>query len=300
MKEGNMNKLERDPSLTMDVKNEEVEAALLEYGKNNTHENLGALLSKFRNARVLVPAEVNEKNQPYPCALKNNEEELFVPIYTSKEQIPSEPKSAAILNLSFLAVVKMAANQEMKVSGIAVNPFSHNMILKRTLIQRIMEVEEKGAQTKKLELTPEQYVVFEKIQFQRGFLPKIFFENPEKTMEKILEEKENYIDALFEEAFREQRMYPYLPEDFSVMVMNVSEELTVVRVDYPNRDMGEGVSVRTYLAWNKATETARYFMIESVKPEEFVICEVDKELNRIDHGPAPVEGAELQFVIDRL
>ena len=84
MKEGNKNKLERDPSLTMDVKNEEVEAALLEYGKNNTPENLGALLSKFRNARVLVPAEVNEKNQPYPCALKNNEEELFIPIYTSK------------------------------------------------------------------------------------------------------------------------------------------------------------------------------------------------------------------------
>ena len=300
MKEGNKNKLERDPSLTMDVKNEEVEAALLEYGKNNTPENLGALLSKFRNARVLVPAEVNEKNQPYPCALKNNEEELFVPIYTSKEQIPREPKSAAILNLSFLAVVKMAANQEMKVSGIAVNPFTHNMILKRALIQRIMEVEEKGAQTKKLELTPEQYVVFEKIQFQRGFLPKTFFENPEQTMERILEEKENCIDALFEEAFREQRMYPYLPEDFSVMIMNVSEELTVVRVDYPNRDMGEGVSIRTYLAWNKATEAGKYFMIESVKPEEFVICEVDKDLNRIDHGPAPVEGAELQFVIDNL
>ena len=46
------------------------------------------------------------------------------------------------------------------------------------------------------------------------------------------------MDQFFEECYQQKRMYPYLPEDFSVMVMDLSDSLLIVRVDLPVRDMG--------------------------------------------------------------
>ncbi len=55
-------------------------------------------------------------------------------------------------------------------------------------------------------------------------------------------------------------MYPYLPEDFSVMVMDLSDSLLIVRVDLPVRDMGVPSCFRVYFAWNDETQEGRYFL----------------------------------------
>ena len=55
--------------------------------------------------------------------------------------------------------------------------------------------------------------------------------------------------------YQQKRMYPYLPEDFSVMVMDLSDSLLIVRVDLPVRDMGVPSCFRVYFAWNDETGT---------------------------------------------
>ena len=45
-----------DPSMTLDVKNEDVEAQIDLYLKEKTGENLNALIELMRTRRVLVPA----------------------------------------------------------------------------------------------------------------------------------------------------------------------------------------------------------------------------------------------------
>ena len=290
-----------DPNMTLDVKNEDVEEKIAQYLEDKTGENLNTLIELIRTRRVLVPANVNEENKPVPCLISSPNNGMFLPIYTSKKEIPQEPKSVAIVNMPFLAVNNMVFQQGEKVAGIVINPFTQNLIFKSALVEKIEEVEKKrreGAQPKKMQLTPEQYMLFERKQFEFGFLPKRFFEQGKQMLDELCEKKEEYIDQFFEECYQQKRMYPYLPEVFSVMVMDMDSAL-VVRVDLPTRDMGVPSCFRVYFSWEEEKNEGRYFTIERTpEPDKHLLGEFKKDWKHVDYGEAPAEGAELQKVLD--
>lgn len=288
-----------DPELTLDVKNPEVEAQMRAYSREKTGESLGLLITKLREARLLVPATLNEKKQPVPCALKAPTGEMLFPVYTSKEQIPAEPKSPVIINMPFLAVNRMVANPGANATGIVINPFTDNLVFKEPLVKRIEEVESQRRNGKKtVELTPEQYTAFERRQFETKFLPQRLFANGKELFAALCEKKEACIDELFEESYQQKRMYPYLPEDFSVMVMHISGELQLVRVDMPGK-IEPGACHRVYLAWNEELGAGRYFTVEQTKEKGVkLLGEIGGDGKVIRHGESPVEGAELQRIID--
>ena len=299
-----------DPNLTLDVKNEKLEELVKQYTDEKNADNLNALIEELRKCRLLVPANINEEKKPVPCMLNSKDKGMYFPVYTALKQIPQSPRSEAIINMPYLAVNEMTAQQQENLGGVAINPFTDNLIFKMPLVLRIQEVEKKrrelakqGGEPKKktLQLTPEQYLQFERRQFEFGFLPKRFFEQGQAFMEELCEKKEEYIDQLFEEAYQEKRRYPYLPEDFSVMVMNIAEDLLIVRVDLPAQDMAAPSCLRIYLAWNEVAGSGRYLTIETVKDsKERKLGELTLDWKKVDHGVAPVEGAELQYVIDLL
>ena len=299
-----------DPNLTLDVKNEKLEELVKQYTDEKNADNLNALIEELRKCRLLVPANINEEKKPVPCMLNSKDKGMYFPVYTALKQIPQSPRSEAIINMPYLAVNEMTAQQQENLGGVAINPFTDNLIFKMPLVLRIQEVEKKrrelakqGGEPKKktLQLTPEQYLQFERRQFEFGFLPKRFFEQGQTFMDELCEKKEEYIDQLFEEAYQEKRRYPYLPEDFSVMVMNIAEDLLIVRVDLPSQDMAAPSCLRIYLAWNEVAGSGRYLTIETVKDsKERKLGELTSDWKKVDHGVAPVEGAELQYVIDLL
>ena len=299
-----------DPNLTLDVKNEKLEELVKQYMDEKNADNLNALIEELRKCRLLVPANINEEKKPVPCMLNSKDKGMYFPVYTALKQIPQSPRSEAIINMPYLAVNEMTAQQQENLGGVAINPFTDNLIFKMPLVLRIQEVEKKrrelakqGGEPKKktLQLTPEQYLQFERRQFEFGFLPKRFFEQGQAFMDELCEKKEEYIDQLFEEAYQEKRRYPYLPEDFSVMVMNIAEDLLIVRVDLPPQDMAAPSCLRIYLAWNEVAGSGRYLTIETVKDsKERKLGELTLDWKKVDHGVAPVEGAELQYVIDLL
>ena len=299
-----------DPNLTLDVKNEKLEELVKQYTDEKNADNLNALIEELRKCRLLVPANINEEKKPVPCMLNSKDKGMYFPVYTALKQIPPHPRSEAIINMPYLAVNEMTAQQQENLGGVAINPFTDNLIFKMPLVLRIQEVEKKrrelakqGGEPKKktLQLTPEQYLQFERRQFEFGFLPKRFFEQGQAFMDELCEKKEEYIDQLFEEAYQEKRRYPYLPEDFSVMVMNIAEDLLIVRVDLPAQDMAAPSCLRIYLAWNEVAGSGRYLTIETVKDsKERKLGELTLDWKKVDHGVAPVEGAELQYVIDLL
>ena len=299
-----------DPNLTLDVKNEKLEELVKQYTDEKNADNLNALIEELRKCRLLVPANINEEKKPVPCMLNSKDKGMYFPVYTALKQIPQSPRSEAIINMPYLAVNGMTAQQQENLGGVAINPFTDNLIFKMPLVLRIQEVEKKrrelakqGGEPKKktLQLTPEQYLQFERRQFEFGFLPKRFFEQGQAFMDELCEKKEGYIDQLFEEAYQEKRRYPYLPEDFSVMVMNIAEDLLIVRVDLPAQDMAAPSCLRIYLAWNEVAGSGRYLTIETVKDsKERKLGELTLDWKKVDHGVAPVEGAELQYVIDLL
>lgn len=299
-----------DPNLTLDVKNEKLEELVKQYMDEKNADNLNALIEELRKCRLLVPANINEEKKPVPCMLNSKDKGMYFPVYTALKQIPQSPRSEAIINMPYLAVNEMTAQQQENLGGVVINPFTDNLIFKMPLVLRIQEVEKKrrelakqGGEPKKktLQLTPEQYLQFERRQFEFGFLPKRFFEQGQAFMDELCEKKEEYIDQLFEEAYQEKRRYPYLPEDFSVMVMNIAEDLLIVRVDLPAQDMAAPSCLRIYLAWNEVAGSGRYLTIETVKDsKERKLGELTLDWKKVDHGVAPVEGAELQYVINLL
>ena len=301
------NKLKDDPAFTLEVQNPEVEALMTQYSSDKKAETLNKLIEKCTKSRFLVPANVGENNKPIPLFIKNGEGEAFMPIYTSKAQLSKDHPSPCIVNMPFLAVNNMVANKESKIDGIAFNPFTHNLIFKKPLVEKIEAVEKarrEGHPTsptkgKTVQMTAEQYVIFERMQYEHIFLPAKMFEGGKEFMDRLADEKEKLLDELYEEAYQQKRMYPYLPEDFSVMVMNISEELLLVRVDLPNKDMGVNACSRVYLAWNTVADKGRYFTIERTKEKGVqLLGEIGSDWKHIDHGQSPVEGAELQRVLD--
>lgn len=83
------------------------------------------------------------------------------------------------------------------------------------------------------------------------------------------------------------------------MVMNISRELLIVRVDLPARDMGNPSCWRVYMSWNEVTGSGRYFTVQRVGEGDVnELVEFVSDGNHIDYGQAPVEGAELQRIID--
>ena len=229
----NLQKKPADPNMTLNIKNDEIEELIVTYSKENSADNLNKLLNKVHVSRVLVPANLNSQGQPVPFVIKNQSGESFMPIYTSKEQIPAEPKVPGILNMPYLGVNDMALKEEVGANGIVINPFTHNLVFKKPLLEKIASVEKarkEGPKTKTIKLSEQQYTLLERKQFEQVFLPRHFFEEPGEFISKLSEEKEELIDRLYEESYQQKRLYPYLPEDFSVMLMSISE--THVRLTY--------------------------------------------------------------------
>lgn len=296
-----MDKKKIDQNATIYVNNDELERLIIAYKEAKNADALNQFLNHLVKCRILIPATTDKiQNKPMPCMLRGGENAVFLPIYTSLKHIQKAPKSEAIMNMPYLNANAMMSTATDEVKGVVINPFTDNVILKMDMVKRIAEVEElKKKGIKQVKLTGAQYMVFERVNFEKKFLPKYLFENGEALMEQLEAKKEGAIDVLFEQSYQQKRMYPYLEEDFSVMLMTVSEDLMIARIELPTKDVAPGVAYRAFCCFNKATKEGRYFLIDRGKtPKSRVLVEVTKELKCIEYGEAPVDGMELQRILD--
>lgn len=300
----NPKNLQLDEDKTVNIRNYVLRERLDTYLEKKDASSFNNFMNCITASRVLIPANLNAKKEPVPNLIRNKEGESFIPVYTNKEQIPKEPKFQVLVNLPYISVNHMAAAPENSIVGVVINPFTNNLIFKPELINKVEEVEKAkkdGPKMRTMKLTQEQYVQFERRQFEANFLPGKLYTEGKSFVDELCGKKEQLIDQLYEESYKQERMYPYLEEDFSVMAMNITEELLIVRVDMPSRDMAPGLCLRVYLAWDSAAEQGSYFMIEAGREKgKTILEEVSEDKRLINHGEAPVEGAELQTIIDLL
>lgn len=293
------NRMPIDPNLTPAVKNPEVEELLAAYNEEKTGDTFARLIEALRSARLLLPATYNRSGQPVPCLVTTPEEEKLFSAYTCMERIPPISKNPAVINMAFVEICRMAARSANQITGLLINPFTDNLVFRTALLEQIAETENDEADEGAGPRTLEPYAVYERKRFESRFLPKRFFEHKKAMLDELCADREEYIDRLFEESYEQKRMYPYLPEDFSVMVMNISDDLLLVRVDLPNKDIKETSCWRVYLAWNEMSGGTRYFTIEhSGEQGGRRLGEIAGDGGHLDHGEAPMEGAELPRIIE--
>lgn len=285
--------------MTMEITNDRLEAAIKDYAADRTKENLSAILNLLRPTKLLVPAMLKAPDQPTPCFLKNNSGDQFLVVYTSKAQIPEEPKSQAILSMPFPACNNIVVKPELELTGMVINPFSDNLILKKELIQKLHEADQKAGQMKQIKMTPEQFNVFVKKQVEFGVLPKRLFTEGADFVEKLCEEKESFVNQIFAETYKEAKLYPYTENDYSVMALDIAEDLTLVRVDLPEKGLVPPLCYRIYITFNPQTKKAGYYTIEMTKEKDVrLLGQMQPDGKHTDYGEAPVEGAELQKIMD--
>lgn len=288
-----------EQKMTIEITNDKLEQAIKTYATERTKENLSAVLNLLRPTKLLVPAMLKAPNQPTPCFLKNNEGNQFLVVYTSKEQIPEEPKSQAILSMPFPACNNIVVKPELNLTGMVINPFSDNLVLKTELIQKLHEADQKAGQMKQIKMTPEQFNVFVKKQVEFSIMPKRLFSEGEEFVQKLCDEKESFVNEIFAAAYREAKLYPYTENDYSVMALDIAEDLTLIRVDLPEKGLVAPLCYRVYITFNPQTKKAGYYTIEMTQEKGVrLLGEMLADGKHADHGEAPVEGAELQKVMD--
>ncbi len=284
---------------TMEITNDKLEEAIKQYAAERTPDNLNIVLNLMRPTKLLVPAMLKAPDQPIPCFLKNSNGEQFLAVYTSKEQIPQEPKSQAILSMPFPACNDLVVKQELNLTGMAINPFSDNLILKKELVEKLHEADQKAAQMKQVKMTPEQFNVFVKKQVEFGILPKRLFTEKEAFVDKLCEEKEALINEIFAAAYKEPKLYPFSEDDYSVMALNIAEDLTLVRIDFPEKGIVTPLCYRVYITFDPTTQKAGYFTIEKTEEKGVrLLGGFGEDGKHISYGNAPVEGAELQEIMN--
>lgn len=285
--------------MTMEITNDKLEESIKAYAADRTKENLSTVLNLLRPTKLLVPAMLKAPDQPTPCFLKNNNGEQFLVVYTSKAQIPEEPKSQAILSMPFPTCNSIVVKPELKLTGMVINPFSDNLVLKTELVEKLHEADVRAGQMRKVKMTPEQFNVFVKKQVEFGVLPKRLHTEGEEFVKLLCDEKESLVNRIFAETYKEAKLYPHTEDDFSVMALDIAEDLTLVRIDMPEKGMAPTLCHRVYITFDPITKKTGYYTIEMTKEKGVrQLGQILPDGKREDLGEAPVEGAELQKVMD--
>lgn len=300
--------------------NTKLEEVLKAYAKEQTKENLSAVLNSLRYAHLFAPAifpegtdlsflkeakagerlQVPQGVQPIPSVLKNQKGEIYLPLYTKREEIPKDSTFHTILEVTFRGSYMLVLKDGSKLEGLALNPFRENIIIKKQLLEKLRVQDDQMLSGKKVvKLSAEQYRAIVRRSLEQKNIPQMFFEDGDKFTKDLREGKEAFIKEIYLKAFAKEPVAPYTDQDFDFMALNVREDLLLIRIDLPEKGIAPGHCHRVYLAWNEQRKKAYYFTIEKTpKKEERVLGRVDETGKRTDYGIAPVEGAEIQRILD--
>ena len=83
------------------------------------------------------------------------------------------------------------------------------------------------------------------------------------------------------------------------MALDISENLTLIRVDLPDKGLVPPLCYRIYITYNPLKDEAHYYTIEMTKEKDVrLLGGVTEDAKHVSYGNAPVEGAELQEIMN--
>lgn len=305
----------------LELNNEALEEAMRTLMQDKTKENMAKFMNIMRNVRLLVPAEfpknmdkevvgkivrgekVDAKDAPkmFPVIVQNPGGERFAPAYTTKKHLPEDQKYQAILNVTFDEVLRIASEPKLKLSGIILNPTTDKMILHPQFIEAIKKVKAAVPQTKEVKMTKEQFQVFARRNVEWGILPKNIFTGKAEFMNRLDEEREECIAALYRQPYGDKIPCPYTAKDFDVMVLNISEETCVASIELPEKNVTPQTALALYIIWNPQNDDMHYFLIEKGQPDqENVLSCITPDGKHQELQTAPSPGSELVTILELL
>jgi len=301
------------------VDNTLLEKAVKEFAANQGKENMTKLLAAMHSARLFVPAafpkgtdmrllqnmakdpqgRIPEGVKLLPALLKNKDGENFLPAFTDRKQIPQNVKYPAILCLPFVECRAMIERSNGEIKAMVVNPFSDNLVLNPAFMEVTKRAEQAGPVTGTVKMTVAQFHNMVRMQVERGVLPGMLAKESEETIRRLTEEREKFVYSLYEKAYETGSVAnPYKPEDFSAMVLDLSDTMRYIMVKLPERNMAKGVCRAAYIAWNPEAKRYAYYLAEQGEGKEVSLLEFKGPKEIVNLGEAPREGEEIRRIME--
>ena len=110
--------------------------------RNNTDLNALKLMRILRSSNVWVPCVAgpgesgDDSLTLFPDILQD-EDKLYLPIFSTTEEMGEYGKNFAKMERSFMDTIKMARNNERNLSGIVINAFTNEYILDNNMLKTI-------------------------------------------------------------------------------------------------------------------------------------------------------------------
>lgn len=302
---------DREPALH----NEALEEAIKIFKGNQSSENMVKIMLQLEKAMVMQPAmlpkeadprkiqDLIEKSrggkvpvkltgpaQPRPIILKNDKGDQFFAVFTDKSQIPAEQKYPVMMCLPFRACSQMAAREELKLTGIVLNPFTDHLVIHKAALEMMNKKDT-------------QILVEDKI--ARDGLSGEFHRDRQGFMEKIGKEKEKFVLECYQEAYRKERgartPFPYRQDDFGVIILNISDTLHMARIGLAEGGTVKGQCLCAFCCYNPETGEGIYYLIQKgAQKQKNRLLTVDEHGACAELGEAPEEGSELFELMGRV
>lgn len=309
------------------VKNGKIEKAMFDFSKADTDEEkkhlLDDILNMARKAYVLVPLGQNNEGKLSPLIFfskQNNEK--FLPVYLDSDFARKRHPENKFMVHTFDEANSVCINMKQEADGMMLIGEEVTVNLKMTLLENVKAVHEQQNKNEKNILNQKNIQktddaahmdanisaaeksskvinisADEMKKFTMLTLPNLLFGRGSAFIERIEKDGASYVDELFENAYYNVRMYPYVTEEFSVLSISANDHTDVYEIEFPKRDQCCGSAARSYIVWDRSAEKARYFAICKNADDAMLIEEVTDEGIKY-HGGCAIETNEMSKILD--
>lgn len=289
-----------------DIDNTKLEEAMQVYIQGQDKDNLVRLVYALADTRLFVPAmAVQKKGGFQPYVMKNAEGDMYMPAFTSAKKFPVGQKYQGMLKIQYKQCVSMLLDNPTLVQGIALNPFSDNLMLKTQMLElsRKIEQDAQKAQQKPrtYKIRPDDFrmVVRHNVEFHQ--IPEKLFAQKLEFIKSLSKEticglyKAPYVEA------GQEGNYPYTQDDFEMMQLNIREGLSIVQILTPSRYQYQTNCRELYIVWNPLTVQVAYYVVEKgldTDQNKFYLGIVREDGSKEQLEEAPAEGNVMNRVME--
>ena len=233
-----------------------------------------------------------------PCMLRKENGEQVFPMFTSIPQIPKDKKSPAVVAMPFFSCVAMVTGKQVQAETIVLNPFTHNVVLPKEIVEVADKRRNAVQQTRTVRMTEKQFQDLVHNRVVMHLLPKYLFTQKEEGLVILQKEEGDFILQFYRETYPEGRKDAVAvnPEDFSVMTLNLTDNMQMTRIDMPAETVRKGLCYRAYAVWMRDTAEILYYTFEKTE-EGNMIGKITPEGQHELIESAPDNGAEIEAVM---
>lgn len=260
-----------------DIDNTRLEEAMQVYMKDQNKETLVRLVYAIQETKLFVPAMAAEKQGGFqPYIIKNSEGDLYMPAFTCMKKFPQNQKYQGMLKIQYKQCAAMLLDHPTLVQGIALNPFSDNLMLKSQMLELSRKVEQSAKeQPKAYKVKTDDFRMIMRHNVEFHKIPERLFA---QKMEFIRSISEETLCGLYQEPYTEvgqEKNYPYTKDDFEIMELNIRDDLSIMQMIPPSQYLYQTNCRELYIVWNPLTEQVGYYVIEKGLDSEAVDFHLD-------------------------